>query len=380
MNDQKPPVRRSQPNSRPPASARPQSGDDGRFHRYRGVLLLALAALVIWLNSTFLIPLLMGAIFAIVLHPLMGQIGLFRIRKVWRAAVVTTLFAFAFLIPIGTIVFLGAEAGLSKVQQIQSDPNLNDIQFTPGGVVDAFGLRHWIERIESISPIDESQLRQMLTRGLATAGNVLVNILQKLLSGLPGAAFSTVITLITIFFLLVDGSRAVRFLKENSIFGPRQTDDIFRNVVSLCNSVIVASIAAGAVQALLIFVACLIAGIQNAFLISMVAFVLSFLPVIGTAPVTITLTLQAFIRGDIFSGFVFLIFIGLVGISDNIVRPYVLRGGASLHPLVGFVAAFGALDTIGFYGVFIGPVVAGLFFTLLPMVTRTYGRSPNLRV
>ena len=60
-------------------------------------------------------------------------------------------------------------------------------------------------------------------------------------------------------------------------------------------------------------------------------------------------------------------------ISDNIVRPYVLKGGAELHPLVGFVAAFGALDAIGFYGVFIGPVVAGLFFALLPIVTRSYG-------
>jgi predicted PurR-regulated permease PerM len=65
----------------------------------------------------------------------------------------------------------------------------------------------------------------------------------------------------------------------------------------------------------------------------------------------------------------------VVGISDNIVRPYVLKGGAELHPLIGFVAAFGALDAIGFYGLFIGPVVAGLFFNLLPMISRIYSRT-----
>ncbi|RYZ70848.1 MAG: AI-2E family transporter, partial [Proteobacteria bacterium] len=63
--------------------------------------------------------------------------------------------------------------------------------------------------------------------------------------------------------------------------------------------------------------------------------------------------------------------------SDNIVRPYVLKGGAEMHPLIGFVAAFGALDMIGFYGLFIGPIVAGLFFTLLPMVAKSYPRTPR---
>jgi hypothetical protein len=32
---------------------------------------------------------------------------------------------------------------------------------------------------------------------------------------------------------------------------------------------------------------------------------------------------------------------------------------------------------IGFYGLFIGPVVVGLFFTLLPMVTRSYPKTPR---
>ena len=67
--------------------------------------------------------------------------------------------------------------------------------------------------------------------------------------------------------------------------------------------------------------------------------------------------------------------IPIIGLSDNVVRPYVLKGGSEMHPLIGFVSAFGALATIGFYGLFIGPVVAGFFFTLLPMVARTYSKN-----
>ena len=68
---------------------------------------------------------------------------------------------------------------------------------------------------------------------------------------------------------------------------------------------------------------------------------------------------------------IFVISAFLVSVADNIVRPLVLSDGAKLHPLVAFVAAFGALDAIGFYGLFIGPVVAGIFFYSLSIVTRS---------
>ena len=183
--------------------------------------------------------------------------------------------------------------------------------------------------------------------------------------------------MITIFFLLLDGHTAVAFLKENSIFDRRQTERIFATVSSLCYSVVVASIVAGFAQAILVGIACGVTGTQSWLLISLVTFVASFLPVVGTLPVTVFLAAHAFIQGDVHSGILFLVFMVLVVISDNVARTFVLKGGAELHPLVGLVAAFGALDMIGFYGVFIGPVVAGLFFAVLPLITRSYGKVPR---
>ena len=43
------------------------------------------------------------------------------------------------------------------------------------------------------------------------------------------------------------------------------------------------------------------------------------------------------------------------------------RGGGELHPLVAFVSAFAGLAALGFYGLFIGPVIVGLFFVLLSL-------------
>jgi predicted PurR-regulated permease PerM len=91
---------------------------------------------------------------------------------------------------------------------------------------------------------------------------------------------------------------------------------------------------------------------------------------VGSAPFTIGVTLQQFFIGHQMEGMVMAGFAVLVGVIDNFVRPIVLKGGANLHPLLGFVAALGGLQTMGFSGVFLGPIIAGTFITLLKISNR----------
>jgi len=60
----------------------------------------------------------------------------------------------------------------------------------------------------------------------------------------------------------------------------------------------------------------------------------------------------------------------LTSLADNVVRPWVLKGGANLHPLMGFVAAFGGLQLLGLSGLFLGPIVAGLFLAAVKLRSR----------
>jgi predicted PurR-regulated permease PerM len=366
---------------RSPSAALGTSPDVGRFHRYRGFLLLTLLVLVLWLNLTFLVPLVMGAIFATVLNRMMDWLQKFawlRKRVTLRASIVTATFVLGFLIPVSLLVALGANAAVEKLRALE-DENFSIGQLTtnPGGAIDALGLRPFIDQIAHYSPVSQEQLRMYAKRMVVGMGTLTGNALRNFLASLPGVMFTNIVLLFTIFFLLVDGKRAVSFVRENSIFGRKQTDRIISVAENLCHSVMVATLVSGAVQATLVGISCLITGTDGIPLIVFVSFLCSFFPMVGTAPVTVGLTVLSAIQGDMTSAAIFGVFIPLVGVSDNFVRPYVLKGSAELHPLIGFVAAFGALDMIGFYGLFIGPVVVGLFFTLLPMVARSYPRSPR---
>ncbi len=48
----------------------------------------------------------------------------------------------------------------------------------------------------------------------------------------------------------------------------------------------------------------------------------------------------------------------LIGLSDNVVRPWAQGSQDGMHPLASLLAIFGGLELFGFAGVLVGPVVA----------------------
>lgn len=58
----------------------------------------------------------------------------------------------------------------------------------------------------------------------------------------------------------------------------------------------------------------------------------------------------------------------IVGLIDNVVRIYILKGPKGtkgLHPLISLVAVLGGIQVFGFFGVLIGPVIVTLLISML---------------
>src|SRR5581483_4607294 len=58
----------------------------------------------------------------------------------------------------------------------------------------------------------------------------------------------------------------------------------------------------------------------------------------------------------------------VVGLLDNVVRTYVLNSDAELHPLLAFISVIGALQVLGLWGIFIGPIVACCLTALVKII------------
>lgn len=347
----------------------------GKYHDLRGWFILVTGLILVWLCLSFLKPVIMGAIFAVILHPVLMRWKTPKLPMKTRALILTIGFMIVFLVPFGMLIYLGIDVALAKLAIVQAAiaPPAPGQPINPNQVIEVFGLDNWISSIQDFVPLTTSQVKLYLLKGVQAAGLFLTGLASGLIADLPGLLIATFVILLTIYFLLIDGPRAVQFVRVNSIFSPRKTDALLNLGKNLCQSVIVATIMAGVAQSGLVVIACFLAGMHftTIMLIGLLSFMASFIPLFGTAPITVGLILYALALGSTTNVIIFVIFAVLVSLADNIVRPLVLSDSTELHPLVAFVAAFAALDAIGFYGLFIGPVVAGIFFYSLSIVTRS---------
>jgi predicted PurR-regulated permease PerM len=85
---------------------------------------------------------------------------------------------------------------------------------------------------------------------------------------------------------------------------------------------------------------------------------------IGPIPVLAIAVGWLYWSGQPVGGTVLLLFTLVVGTMDNILRPYLIKKGADLPLLLIFVGVIGGLLAFGIIGIFIGPVVLAVAYTL----------------
>ncbi len=107
-----------------------------------------------------------------------------------------------------------------------------------------------------------------------------------------------------------------------------------------------------------------IAGVPFAGLLTAVMFMLC-LAQLGPTLVLVPATIWLFWQGDTGWGIFALIATIIVGTIDNVIRPVLIRLGADLPLLLILAGVIGGLFAFGLVGIFVGPVVLAVAWTLL---------------
>jgi predicted PurR-regulated permease PerM len=107
-----------------------------------------------------------------------------------------------------------------------------------------------------------------------------------------------------------------------------------------------------------------ITGVPAAALLTAVMFMLC-LAQIGPALVLVPALIWLYWKGSAIWGTVLLVFSILAVTLDNFVRPVLIRKGADLPLIMIFAGVIGGLISFGIIGLFIGPVVLAVTYTLL---------------
>jgi predicted PurR-regulated permease PerM len=222
-----------------------------------------------------------------------------------------------------------------------------------------------INKIRPISEKDFIDRTKVFVMQLATSGT---KFLTALAASVPRKVLAVVFFLISFYFGLIDGPRFVNFLRAHFPFSKEDTKTIFHNVEKISRAVVLGTLLAGIVQGTIIGLAYWIFGIPRPHLFGFLTAIFSFIPLVGCAPTSIGGILYLLANGRVAAAIGMGIAFTMAGLSDNVVKPWVLKGKTELHPLLGLLSVLGGLMTFGPSGLFFGPIITVLVITLFRIV------------
>jgi predicted PurR-regulated permease PerM len=174
-----------------------------------------------------------------------------------------------------------------------------------------------------------------------------------------------VLTIVVVAIVYARGETASRGVERFSrrlagARGEEALDLAVRAVRAVALGVVVTAI----VQSIFVAIGLVVAGVPFPAILTAVAFMLSVAQ-IGPGLVLIPATIWVYVGDGAIWGTGFLVWAVFCGTFDNVLRPMLIRRGADLPLLLIFAGVIGGLIAFGVIGLFIGPVVLAVAYTLL---------------
>ena len=181
-----------------------------------------------------------------------------------------------------------------------------------------------------------------------------------------GGILELTLSLVFVFFFYRDGPRLAMFVHRllERLIGERAGYYI-ELVAGTVQRVVNGVIGTAAAQALLALIGFLIAGVPGALVLGIVTFLLSLIPM-GPPLVWIPATAWLAWKGD----YTYAVFLGgwgtfVISGVDNVLKPYLISRGGNLPLVIVLLGVFGGLIAFGFIGLFIGPTLLAVAYSLL---------------
>lgn len=315
------------------------------------VLRAAPLVLFLWMVRSLLVPLALGGLFALLLYPLKRRLMRRSPRIARHAPMILTSGALVLVVipfvVVATRVVVSAQTLLSG--------GIGEVV----GRVQDFLTRNLTGPLQRLRlPVDSLrsgalEIAQRVTSSIA-------NFASGVASSLPGQIVDLFIFVLALYFFLRDGKALLRWMMRLSPFPESDTDELFDSIQRTVQGAIVGQLATSAVQGGLTLIALYALQVPGALLLGILAMLLSVLPLVGTMPVTLGAAIYLLASGRFVAAGLMAGAAILIGVSDNVVRPWVQSRDTRMHPLITLLAIFGGIELLGAAGVFLGPVIAAI--------------------
>ncbi len=337
--------------------------DTPRAARLIGIAALAaLAAACLLVLRPFISALLWAVILAFATWPIFEFLHeQVRLRRGLAAGLMVA----AMFLLVGLPIALAAPTSRDEVEGLRASLEALLTEGLPG-------LGAWLSGLPVVGPwihqwLGEAEFDLLGLAGLLRpyAGTLTQQAIAVLLAVLSGLA-ELLLAIVLAFFFYRDGpAMAARAQALMQRLGGETGTRMMRLAADVTRGVVWGLVGTAVAQGLLAGFGLWIAGVPQPVLLAVVTGVISIFPV-GAPLIWIPAALWLLTQGETAWG-IFMAAYGALVISsvDNIIRPWAIARGANLPLLLTLMGALGGVLAFGFLGLFLGPVVLAVGYTLL---------------
>jgi predicted PurR-regulated permease PerM len=320
----------------------------------RAAVIMALAALCIWVVWSFIPALTWAAVIAIATWPLRERLVGAGLRPVVAAILLTLLWAVLLVVP---VVFFGTalaqEAGHLRelIEQARHGQLEAPDWLTQLPVVGAYIADWWHTHLAAPAASGAALLDQSQTAGALGFGRDVGRFIVRRLAILG-------FTLLTLLFLYKDGGRIAHEIEKIGVRLLGQPAELYgRYSLTAVRATVNGLVFVGLIEGVLLGIGYVVCGVPHPISFLLATAILGIVPF--GAPVVLAVAALTLVAASRLIVGVVLFGVGLVVIFiiDHTLRPKLIGGSIKLPFLWALLGVFGGVEAFGIVGLFLGPAI-----------------------
>lgn len=330
-----------------------------------GMVFVVLGALLYYTLQPYMSALILAMLAAALLHPVYRKLH----RKLgWSPRIITGLIITTLAIIVLVLAFFIIRSLITEAVNLSN--SIND--YISSGQTGA--LQDKIQNLVESSGVENQDTTSMVTNLLQQLSGLLAGFATSLIKNSFAFFVSVTVFLASLVLLIPRMSQIKKMAIEISPLGKDITTDYIDKTHLLLRGAVVGSFFISLTASTIMGITFWLLGIPNAVLFASIAFILGFIPYLGTTIFTFGAAI-IFILLGVYDKATVLILVQLVILNqlDLVFRPISMPKKVRIHPSLMIIAVLAGLATFGMIGIIFGPVVLVLFMSSVQIYRQNYG-------
>ena len=345
---------------------------------YARVVALAVAAALgyalLLIFAPFAGELCWAAFLAFLLHPLNLRLRSRLKRRTSAASLLTVLVPLGVLLPFSalSVAFVAQVRAMStRLQAVAAGADVHSV-----ADLQKFPLFATLDRwLADTFDISAQTIQGWLVSGTHAMLDHAAGIGGSLFLGTVNSLFGLALTLALLFFFLCDGDAMLLRARALIPLSEERTSRLFSDLGGIARAIVFGTTLTALLQGLLLGIGFRVVGLPSPVVFGVLGALIAMLPVGGTAVIWIPATAWLFLDHHAGLGTAMAIWGLVLSALDNVLKPMLISGRATVSTLAVFLGVLGGIAAFGAIGMIAGPVLVSLGIALLEFAEEERGRA-----